>query len=75
MSNWAQGKIEHLIPTTERAERDAKGKFGGGTKVGYDMRFHRQFAVFKPPRPLAEINKEPKVVTDRILKMIGGLSQ
>nr|MBP8299446.1 SAM-dependent DNA methyltransferase [Planctomycetota bacterium] len=44
------------------------------TKVGYEIPFNRHFYVFKPPRPLAEIDKELKVVTDRILKMIGGLS-
>ena len=45
------------------------------TKVGYEIPFNRHFYVFKPPRPLAEIDKDLKVVTDRILKMIGGLSQ
>jgi len=45
------------------------------TKVGYEIPFNRHFYVFKPPRPLAEIDKDLKGVTDRILKMIGGLSQ
>jgi type I restriction enzyme M protein len=45
------------------------------TKVGYEIPFNRHFYVFKPPRPLTEIDKELKVVTDRILTMIGGLSQ
>jgi len=45
------------------------------TKVGYEIPFNRHFYVFKPPRPLAEIDKELKGVTDRILTMIGGLSQ
>jgi len=31
--------------------------------------------VFKPPRPLAEIDAELKGVTDRIVEMIRGLSQ
>jgi len=44
------------------------------TKVGYEIPFNRHFYVFKPPRPLAEIDAELKGVTDRILKMIGGLS-
>jgi type I restriction enzyme M protein len=30
--------------------------------------------VFKPPRPLAVIDAELKIVTDRILTLIGGLS-
>ena len=45
------------------------------TKVGYEIPFNRHFYVFKPPRPLAEIDAELKGVTDRILTMIGGLSQ
>ena len=45
------------------------------TKVGYEIPFNRHFYVFKPPRELAEIDAELKVVTDRILKMIGGLSK
>ena len=45
------------------------------TKVGYDIPFNRHFYVFKPPRPLAEIDAELKTVTDRILTMIGDLSK
>jgi type I restriction enzyme M protein len=44
------------------------------TKVGYEIPFNRHFYVFKPPRPLAEIDAELKGVTDRILGMIGGLT-
>jgi len=42
------------------------------TKVGYEIPFHRHFYVFKPPRPLSEIDAELKSVTDRILTMIVG---
>ncbi len=45
------------------------------TKVGYEIPFNRHFYVFKPPRPLSEIDAELKCVTDRILTMIGGLSK
>ena len=45
------------------------------TKVGYEIPFNRHFYVFKPPRPLSEIDAELKVVTDRILAMIGGLTK
>ncbi len=44
------------------------------TKVGYEIPFNRHFYVFEPPRPLEEIDADLKVVTDRILAMIGGLS-
>jgi type I restriction enzyme M protein len=43
------------------------------TQVGYEIPFNRHFYVFQPPRPLSEIDVELKGVTDRILKMIGGL--
>jgi len=45
------------------------------TKVGYEIPFNRHFYVFKPPRDLAAIDADLKVVTDRILTMIGGLSK
>jgi len=45
------------------------------TKIGYEIPFNRLFYVFKPPRPLAEIDAELKGVTDRILVMIGGLTK
>jgi type I restriction enzyme M protein len=45
------------------------------TKVGYEIPFNRHFYVFKPPRPLADIDAELKGVTDRIVTMIGELSR
>ncbi|MHB8847261.1 MAG: type I restriction-modification system subunit M [Burkholderiales bacterium] len=44
------------------------------TKVGYEIPFNRHFYLFKPPRPLAEIDADLKQCTDRILSMIAGLS-
>ena len=44
------------------------------TKTGYEIPFNRHFYVFEPPRELAEIDADLKRVTDRILKMIEGLS-
>ena len=44
------------------------------TKVGYEIPFNRHFYVFKPPRPLAEIDADLKQTTDRILDMIKGLT-
>ena len=45
------------------------------TQVGYEIPFNRHFYVFKPPRELSEIDAELKGVTDKILKMIGGLTK
>jgi type I restriction enzyme M protein len=44
------------------------------TKVGYEIPFNRHFYMFKPPRELAEIDADLRIVTDRILTMIAGLS-
>jgi type I restriction enzyme M protein len=44
------------------------------TKMGFEIPFNRHFYVFKPPRKLTEIDADLKVVTDRILEMIAGLS-
>lgn len=44
------------------------------TKVGYEIPFSRQFYVFEPPRPLAEIDADLLVVTDRIKAMIAELA-
>ena len=44
------------------------------TKVGYEIPFNRHFYIYKPPRPLSEIDADLRTVTDRILTMIGGLT-
>jgi type I restriction enzyme M protein len=44
------------------------------TKTGYEIPFNRQFYVFEPPRPLAEIDAELLLVTNRIKTMIEGLA-
>lgn len=52
---------------------DAKdGQVG---KVGYEIPFNRHFYVFQPPRPLSAIDADLKACTDRILTLIGGLTQ
>lgn len=45
------------------------------TRVGYEIPFNRHFYVFKPPRPLSDIDAELRAVTDRILTMIGNLTK
>jgi len=45
------------------------------TKVGYEIPFNRHFYIFKPPRPIREIDAELKGVTDRILTLIGSLTK
>ncbi len=45
------------------------------TRVGYEIPFNRHFYVFKPPRKLAEIDAELRIVSNRIVAMIAGLSK
>ncbi|HDZ07504.1 type I restriction-modification system subunit M [Pseudohongiella sp.] len=42
--------------------------------VGFEIPFNRYFYVFKPPRPLEEIDADLKLCTDRIKQMIEELS-
>jgi type I restriction enzyme M protein len=44
-------------------------------RVGYEIPFNRHFYVFQPPRPLSAIDADLKACTDRILNLIGGLTQ
>ena len=44
------------------------------TKTGYEIPFNRHFYQFEPPRPLAVIDAELKLVTDKILTMIGEMT-
>ncbi len=43
------------------------------TKIGYEIPFSRHFYVFKPPRPLEEIDAELREVSGRIVAMLGEL--
>ena len=44
------------------------------TRVGYEIPFNRHFYVFQPPRELAEIDADLKVVTANIQRMLAELS-
>lgn len=44
------------------------------TKLGYEIPFNRHFYVFQPPRELAEIDADLKVVTANIQRMLAELS-
>jgi type I restriction enzyme M protein len=45
------------------------------TRIGYEILFNRHFYVFKPPRPLEEIDAELKTVAGRIMTMLEGLAE
>lgn len=42
--------------------------------AGHEIPFNRHVYVFKPPRPLEEIDADPKECTDRIKQIIEELS-
>ena len=45
------------------------------TKVGYEIPFTRHFYVYKPPRPLAEIDAELKTLEAEIQSLLGEVTQ
>jgi len=45
------------------------------TKTGYEIPFTRQFYVYTPPRPLAEIDAEIKELEGEILRLLGEVTQ
>lgn len=45
------------------------------SKVGYEIPFNRHFYVFEPPRSLHAIDEELKVVSSRIVAMLGELAE
>ena len=46
----------------------------GKTKVGYEIPFTRQFYVYTPPRPVAELDAEIAEREARIRELLGGLA-
>ncbi|MFF2436990.1 N-6 DNA methylase [Streptomyces sp. NPDC058107] len=45
------------------------------TKIGYEIPFTRHFYVYKPPRPLAEIDAELKSLETEIQALLGGVTE
>lgn len=45
------------------------------TKIGYEMPFTRHFYVYKPPRPLAEIDAELKSLEAEIQALLGEVTE
>jgi type I restriction-modification system DNA methylase subunit len=45
------------------------------TKIGYEINFNRQFYVYTPPRPLAEIDADLKKAEEEILRLLKGVTE
>lgn len=39
-------------------------------KVGYEISFNRHFYVFKPPRPLREIDADLKLAEEEVIRLL-----
>ena len=44
------------------------------TKVGYEIPFTRHFYKYVPPRPLDEIDKELRQVSNEIMELLGDIT-
>jgi type I restriction enzyme M protein len=45
------------------------------TRIGYEIPFTRQFYVYTPPRPVAEIREEIEALEDQIQQWMKGLAR
>jgi len=74
VTDYVQREVLPHVPDAwvDESKRDTKdGEVG---IVGYEIPFNRHFYVYTPPRPLEEIDRDLKEVTDRIKAMIERLS-
>ncbi len=72
--DYFEREVKPHVPDAwiDESKRDAQdGEVG---VVGFEIPFNRHFYVFRPPRPLVEIDRDLKACTDRIKQMIEGLS-
>ena len=68
-----RGVLPH-VPDAWVDESKVDAKDGEVGIVGYEIPFNRHFYVYTPPRPLEDIDRDLKEVTDRIKAMIERLS-
>ena len=72
--DYFQREVIPHVPDAWIDESKTDAQDGEVGIVGFEIPFNRHFYVFQPPRPLAEIDRDLKVCTDRIKQMIEGLS-
>ncbi|SEP19486.1 type I restriction-modification system subunit M [Aquisalimonas asiatica] len=72
--DYFEREVRPHVPDAWIDESKKDEKDGEVGIVGYEIPFNRHFYVFKPPRPLEEIDADLKECTDRIKQMIEELS-
>ncbi|WP_150305380.1 type I restriction-modification system subunit M [Pseudomonas saliphila] len=72
--DYFEREVKPHVPDAWIDESKTDAQDGEVGIVGFEIPFNRHFYVFKPPRPLDEIDRDLKACTDRIKQMIEGLS-
>ena len=72
--DYFEREVKPHVPNAWIDESKRDDKDGEVGIVGFEIPFNRHFYEFTPPRPLEEIDADLKECTDRIKKMIEGLS-
>lgn len=72
--DYFEREVKPHVPDAWIDESKCDAQDGEIGIVGFEIPFSRHFYVFKPPRPLDEIDADLKACTDRIKEMIEGLS-
>ena len=71
---YFEREVKPHVPDAWIDESKVDARDGNVGVVGYEIPFNRHFYVFTPPRPLEEIDRDLKITTDRIKRMIEELS-
>lgn len=71
---YFQREVKPHVPDAWIDESKTDALDGEVGVVGFEIPFNRHFYVFQPPRPLEAIDRDLKACTDRIKRMIEGLS-
>ena len=73
IQNYFDREVKPYAPDAWIDETYTDSRDGKIGRVGYEINFNRYFYVYKPPRPLEEIDKAIKAIEKEILEMIGGV--
>jgi len=68
---FAREVVPHVPDAWVAGIKDSKTKETVRAKIGYEIPFTRYFYVYAPPRPLAEIDAELKLLEARIQTLLG----
>ncbi len=69
--NHFQREVRPYVPDAWISQDYCDEKDGHVGKIGYEINFNRYFYKYQPPRPLAEIEADLKLVEQDIVRMLG----